>query len=160
MAYTTPSAVRLVLTADGNPTDPSTAAGLDDATLNGPCQQASDEVDARLSARYQVPLPAVPAVVADITTDIAAYLATLTYRGGQPVDSTDPMYLRYQRALGLLKDITTGAATLPSVEAGAPQGSVVTANPVPDGLFTPEDFDLWPALPDRWQAGPFPYRDW
>lgn len=159
--YTSPSAVRLVLTADGNPTDPSSAAGLDDATLTGPCQQASDEVDARLSARYQVPLASVPSVVNDITTDIAAYLATLTYRGGQPVEATDPMYLRYQRALGLLKDITTGAATLPAVQAGAPQGSVVTANPTVGGLFGPQDFDLWPVPSGYgWQAGNFPYRDW
>lgn len=160
MAYTTPSAVRLTLTADGDPTDPSTAAGLDDATLTGPCQQASDEVDARLSTRYTVPFDPVPTVVGSIATDIAAYLVTLTFRKGQPVETTDPVYLRYQRSLLFLKDITTGVAALPAQIAGPPQGEVVSANPVASNLFAPEDFDLYPAVGGRLTADRYGYDGW
>lgn len=143
MAYTTPDAVRLVLTADGNPADLSTAASLDDTTLTPICQTASDEIDARLATRYPVPFPVAPNIVADIAADIAAYLATLTFRKGQPVDTTDPVWLRYQRSLNLLVAVQTGAAALPGYNAqAAPAGQTVVTNPTPGPLFTPEDFDL------------------
>lgn len=161
MAYTTPAAVRLVLAADGDPTDLSSAAGLDDTTLNGPCQSASDQVDAYLAARYPTPLADPPNVVGDIATDIAAYLATLTFRKGQPVDTTDPVWLRYQRALKMLVDISTGTAMLPAVGGPptTPAGQIVVSNPIAGPLFSPDDFGLvrQPAGneigPRRWWGG-------
>lgn len=163
MAYTTPAAVRSVLAPDGNDADPSSAAGLDDATLVGPCQQASDEVDARLSTRYTTPFPpnAIPTVVQSITADIAAYLATLIYRKGQPVEPTDPVYLRWHRAQAFLKDLTSGAAQLSGVAAVGPgAGSVVVSNPIGTvPLFGPDDYDLFPQVgtgrlsAERWVSG-------
>lgn len=163
MAYTTPSAVRMVLSADGDASDPSSAAGLDDQTLAGPCQQASDEVDARLSTRYVTPFPAnsTPTVVSSIATDIAAYLATLVYRKGQPVETTDPVYLRYTRSLSFLKDLTSGAAQLPAVVAVGP-GEVVVSNPTGTvAMFGPDDYDLFPTPGSgRLSAERFAFNEW
>lgn len=122
-----------------------TAATLSDNDLADAIRKAQAEVDAKLGTRgYTVPFTDPPELVIDITTDIAAYLATLTYRRGEQINRDEPVSLAYTRAEQMLTQITSGAATLQApggaVEAASAAGVVV--NPVAGDLWGPADFDL------------------
>lgn len=118
MAYTDPDTVRVALTPGGDGADVGTAAFLDDSDLLMAIADASDEVNATLAGRYTVPFadPA-PDLIKTITTAIAAYLATLTARGGDPIDRQDPVALRNARAVRLLGQLQSGVAL---IGGGAP----------------------------------------
>lgn len=148
MAYCTTAGVRLALVADGVSLDPATAASMDDTAILPACGAASDEVDARLGVLYSVPFVAPPQVVIDLATDLAAYLATLTFRKGMPLDGSHPVALRYARARSLLLDLARGNAQLPAL-APQPPGTPVVSNPTPR-LFGRRDFDLVPSLEADW----------
>lgn len=127
MPYTTPAAVREVLSRDGTTT--GTAASLTDQRLKEAIQSAEAQVNARLAGRYTVPFPDsdVPPLVVDITRDIAAYLADLTYRQGVDYESdSDPVLRRYQRATGLLTDLSHGRAELLPADPDDPDAAVAT----------------------------------
>lgn len=115
MAYTSPADIRSVL---GSPTDPSTAASLPDETLQVAADEAQAEVDATLAGRFAVPFDEgnapvpVPPLVASITRDIAAFLATMQLLKGSPIPPTHPVLMRWQRATGLLKGIANGNVDL------------------------------------------------
>jgi phage gp36-like protein len=144
--YATAADVRTVLARDtfdfeGN------AAGLLDSTIESQVVAAQNEIDARLAGRYQVPFTTAPAVVASITIDVAAYLCNLIYRESKDLTQEDPMVLRYQRAIRLLDDLSTGKADLPGGD-GSPGGGDLGAgvasvrNPYEGRLFGLETFGL------------------
>jgi len=134
-AYSFPEAVRDLLTEDN--TDPDTAATLTDATLGDAIAQADVEIDAKLGGRYTVPFDPVPLIVARLSGDIAAYLATLTLRHSMPVRDEDSVYRRWARAKELLDLLSSGRAQLPgltdAVEAAVSTGAVVN----------PHDASFW-----------------
>lgn len=152
MAYTDPSTVRLALSPDGDQMDVGSAASLGDPDLAAAIADASDEVNARLGGMYAVPFTdPVPDLVVTITVAIAGYLATLTYRRGDPLLPGDPVGLRYARAQSLLGQLSTGAATLGAT--GSPPAQTTGAAPVVTNalsgdLFTPADFPV----PSRYPA--------
>ena len=140
MPYTTPAEVRGVLVADGaaSPSsDTSTAASMSDAALQAEIDEAIAEVDSKLHGASW-PDPA-PTVIRMIARDIAAYLATLKHRRGQPLDVDDPVRLRYGHAARLLDDIASGRAEIPD-RAG--QSALVAVNPYEGTLFRPQDLGL------------------
>ena len=151
MSYCLPSDVRLALASDGDPSDLSSAASLDDVTIQAACDEASSEIDARVSGRYTVPFQpdpisgTIPPLVLAIARDVAAYLATLTFRKGQPMLPTDPVLLRYTRAQMMLTQIQTGAATIqqPSDDGQEPSSTTATVvNQYVGNLFQMEEFGL------------------
>lgn len=112
-------------------------------------EAAQAEVDGRLAGRYKVPFDApVPALAKALTIDVAAYLSTLTYRQSKDFSVDDPVRLRYQRALDMLKDIAAGNIDLPVVtdpgggDTPAPVGTPSVHNPYEGDLFTPRDWGL------------------
>lgn len=120
---------------------------------------AQAEVDARLAGRYQVPFVTVPALVKSLTVDVAAYLATLTYRQSKDLAIDDPVRLRYQRALDMLKELAGGSMDLPIGQLPTDPGLtgvISVRNPYTGRLFGPDDFGLAPA-PPRWAGG---WRGW
>jgi phage gp36-like protein len=158
--YVTPTDIRNALASTSNL--PGSAAVLQDADLNDAISEAQSEVDGKLANRYGPLLPfaagSVPTLVVNITRDIAAYLATLTYRRGNPIQPGDPVQLRYTQAEKKLDAIAAGTIELPTPdgatgtqEAANPTG--VVANPVDGDLWNAADFDLrervgvWPAWP-------------
>jgi phage gp36-like protein len=160
--YTTPADVRGVLNQTGDPSDLGSAASESDAFLNLAITDAQVEVDARLSGRYPVPFDdpnasmriPVPPLVKRITRDIAAYLATLTFKKGAPIDVGHPVLLRNNSAQSLLNGIATGAIDLdlPSgweadQPAEAASGGMTVVDPNPGTFFSPGDFDIGPAFP-------------
>jgi phage gp36-like protein len=136
--------------------DPSqyanTAASLDDAAITGHIASAQAQVDGRLSGRYTVPFPAdaVPQLVVDITRDIAAYLADLTYRQGLDYETDrDPVVLRYQQAMQMLGQIAAGQIDLPVEPGTSETGGLLTARNRYNGdLFGLSDFGL--GVRDGW----------
>jgi phage gp36-like protein len=142
--YTTPNGVRLILAPEGNP-DPSTAAGLSDVELQEAIDEGASEINARLGSRYSVPFAgAVPTLIEKLNRDIAAYLANLVYRRGDPLDVDDPVRLRYNRARDLLNQLAKGEVSLLG-EAGIVEGEGAEAfvvNPYDGNLFVLDDFSL------------------
>lgn len=145
MTYTDPGTVRVALSPDGDDTDTGTAASMSDNDLNAAIQQADDEIDGKLFGQYVVPFTDTPPLVANIATTIAAYLATLTFRRGNPIDPNDPVRLRYNMAETALAQIMSGAITLidvdvpPSPSAG---GAPVVVNVLAGPLFNPSDYPV------------------
>lgn len=142
MAYVTPNDVREVLTPDGSAVPgKNTAAALSDAELAKAIADAQAQVDSALASSptfYPVPFPdgQVPTLVQQVTRDIAAYLATLTWHRGQiPADHT--VRRRYERVVGadersgVLGQLASGVLLIPGFAATpAREGSVI--NFVPD----------------------------
>lgn len=144
--YTSPVAVRRVLSPDGDRTDTGSAASLSDDDLEQAIAEAQAEIDARLASRYTVPFSfPVPVVIEQATRDIAAYLGTLTFRRGDPIDANDPVQLRYNRAQALLASIQAGKTELPVGSDGPLSEATADAeviNPYDGDLFQLSDFAL------------------
>lgn len=131
MAYLAPQTLRGVLAPEGAGPDQASAASLPDDQLQAAIDNAGSQVDSALGVRYTLPLAApVPPVVVSIVQDIAAWLATLTWRRQRPLPAESPIVLRYTRATALLDQLAKGTMVLPVAE-GQPSG-VVTFNTSPD----------------------------
>lgn len=144
VAYCGADDVRNVLARDITKAAGTGATLLDVDVIDYHIGAAQAEVDGRLAGRYLVPFTTVPALVKVLTVDVAAYLATLTYRQSKDLAIDDPVRLRYQRALDMLKELATGTMDLPSgqIPDGGPTGIAHTRNPYIGRLFGPEDFGL------------------
>lgn len=156
MVYATPGDVRAVLAPGGSQDDPATAASLGDDDLTGAITAASNEVDARLAGRYQVPFDPPPPLIHDLVTDLAAYRATLIFRKGRDFESNlDPVYLRGQDAAKLLDQLASGQIELEPQAAETNTSTVV--NRYAGSLFDLESAHLsytprGPRMP-RFQPG-------
>jgi len=117
--YVTLAQVRDALAPSGSITPGiATAASLTDSELTAAIADAQTEVDARLQGYSPTPFDAsaIPPIVTRIARDVAAYLATLTFRQGDPMLPDHPVSLRYAAAQAMLTAITTGKMEAP----GAP----------------------------------------
>lgn len=163
--YTTPAAVQLVLARDRDQYE-STAASLSTPQLEEAIKSAEAEVNSRMALQYVVPFaatPDTPPLIAEITRDIAAFMADLNYR--QDTDYTsdnEPMLLRHRRAQGLLEMLVAGSIVLVGVEVNTPPESLSGSNAkafnsYQGDLFNLDDFDLGPYSGTR-QYPPYPAR--
>lgn len=121
--YCTPRDVRLALTPRADGSDASTAASLPEWQIVDAIAEAQGVVNAYLLKRYQItPVevpdgdpenPEVPAGVAFVAPDpvrgwtrnIAAYLATLSFRRNKDIEVDDPVRLRYTHTMDMLKQV-------------------------------------------------------
>ena len=150
MAYCGANDIRRALTgsatAGGGPPDPptNTAADLDDEALNDSAEEASAIVDSYIDGPYDTTADKIPPVVRFWTRDIAAYLATLVWRRSKAPAANDPVVLRFNTALDMLKEVADGALTILGPVNVDDQPTVVTSilTPFAGSLFTPNDFDL------------------
>jgi phage gp36-like protein len=146
--YAVADDVRAVVARAVSSTAGTAAASLGDAVLAAALDSAQAEVDARLAGRYQVPfIPgSVPALVVSLTVDVAAYLATLTFRESTDLSVDDPIRLRYTRAQELLRQLGSGELDLPGVAAGgdtpATSGRATVRNQYAGRMFGLEDAGL------------------
>lgn len=79
----------------------------DDAVVTKGLDSASALIDGYISARYSLPLPTIPQFLRELCVDIAIYRMALTH--GR---RTEEMRQRYEDAILMLKDISTGKAGL------------------------------------------------
>lgn len=143
--YLDPADLRTTLA--GSTDTSGTAATLSDDDLYDAIWEAQAEVDGRLGERFNTPFTNPPALVVNITRDIAAYLATLTYRRGEAIGQTEPIQLRYARAETMLQQAAIGVLMLtvpgsdPTETVGGGSEAVVV-NPTSGPLWTERDFAL------------------
>jgi phage gp36-like protein len=107
-------------------TDDAGAGSPNEVIVNGVLEEASGAIDGYARTKYTTPLQQSDEV-ASIARDIAVYL--LFSRRPQPMPET--VRQRYTDRIALLKDISTGKATLDQ-PAGAP-AQTVAAGPVVRG---------------------------
>jgi len=133
------------------------AALLPDVTLSRAIGEAQGEVDGRLANRYSTPFTNPPELVVACTRDIAAYLATLTARNGDPLVNGEPIALRYSRAEVLLGQLVSGQIGTDNPAVVVDSSSPEAVNPGYDGqLFGPQDVGM-----RRWGSqGWVPASDW
>lgn len=159
MSYSTPEMVRKAVapsaSADGalpaNATH--TAADLSNAQLADAIAEADSTIDSYIGRFYTTPVEpegdpaAIPHPIDFWSRNIAAYNATLTYRGSQDLSEDDPISRRYRATMEALKAVNAGSAQLliglnegdhSAASAAAPY------NPLSGDLFTVDDFDLRP----------------
>lgn len=175
MAYTTPAEVRLALlpSSDGSIPSPlsNTAADLTDAQMDDAIAEASATIDGYIGGFYAVPVAdagdpaATPHPIDFWARNIAAYLATLTYRQSMDFTDTDPIARRYKDTLGALQAVAAGKMKLqiPQNETGNSAVAVGDAfNPYVGDLWDPQDFSLSPSLSPTLDPAerPYPYPYW
>ena len=170
MAYSTPAMVRQALTTTSTGTQPSpasgTAADMTDPELNNAIAEADSTIDAYLTARYATPVAqtgtpaATPHPIDYWSRNIAAYLATLTFRGSMDFSDTDPVVRRYKDTMAALREVQGGRMHL-LIPANEGTASAVAAsspiNPYIGDLWTVDDFSVngsdHPGLPSGY--GPY-----
>lgn len=154
MAYSTPEMVRqaLVPTSDGSlPANATnTAADLSDDQLEDAIAEADSLINGYIGGYYQVPVDAQQLANTPIpywSRNIAAYVATLTYRGSMDFTDTDPIFRRYKDTLANLNAVASNKMRLQisdNVQDNAGEGAGAPFNPYIGDLWTPDDFDLQP----------------
>jgi phage gp36-like protein len=151
--YATANDVRLAVARD--PSRPNSTADLGDDQLNEAIENAQSQIDGYLRGRYTLPFEEpYPALVKSLTIDIAAYLAGLNWYQETELLASDPLALRYARAIALLKDISVGDIDLdtgdgggPAVDSGGGLGAPI--NPYSGSMFGLSDFGLGYGCGDR-----------
>lgn len=112
--YCTSDDVRDVLTRDAAAEGQNNGSTLDEENIAAAIFDAQSEIDAKLATRYTVPFSPVPDLIKRITVAIAAYLADLNFRENRDMQSEmNPVLARYQRAIALLGNLSTGEAIIP-----------------------------------------------
>jgi len=159
-SYTTPDRIRKVLDPQERD-DEGSAAFLENTVLEEAAARATSEVNSRLSVRYSVPFTEPwPDVITTITTDFAAYDATLSHYQSVDITDEDPVIRRYKSSRYLLLDIAAGKAELYPGESGeepggSTAGNIAVVNQYQGTLFSLEDFALGYERrgPGRWPSG-------
>jgi phage gp36-like protein len=104
-------------------TDDANVGSPNATVVSGVLDEASGKVDGYCRGRYATPLQTSAEVTA-IARDIAVYLLW----SRRPNKMSDEVRQRYEDAVALLKDISTGKATLDQPTGAPPQST--TAGPV------------------------------
>lgn len=144
--YATANDVRLAVARD--PSRPNSTADLGDDQLDEAIENAQSQIDGYLRGRYTLPFQEpYPALVKSLTIDIAAYLAGLNWYQETELLASDPLALRYARAMALLKSVACGEIELDAGDGGAPISGTENTMGAPinryDGtMFGLSDFGL------------------
>lgn len=148
MSYSTVEEVRTVLRGwVESPIEPDvTPSALSDAQIEYEIGNADEQINAVLRRRYTLPLPIpVPAILKNLSVDIAAALSDMIFRGSREYQSPlSPARLRYERALLILDHIANGDYPLYNAGEGpelpTEAGSIVINPYKGDILLTKEVF--------------------
>lgn len=133
--YSSPADVRNALTPGGDEADETTAASLSDSQIQDAIKEADGDIDTYVLSSYGIPMDADNPDVAIYpvrawSRDIAAYLATLTFRKSKDLQPDDPVRLRYLRVMDILEQIANG-----SLRPNLPQPPAPTDGYGPQGAF-------------------------
>lgn len=136
--------VRFALVDLGTSTNTNTAADMDDTTITDSIAEGSAQVDVYIGGPYRPDLgDIVPDIIKYLTRDVAAFLATCTWRKSKDFAADDPVLMRWNWAIEQLKAFASGAASIPGGGPTNVDEVATVANPYPFTLFYPWQFDLW-----------------
>jgi phage gp36-like protein len=125
----------------GTDSGTGTAAQLTDAQLELALYSASNRVSVYAGNIFDssVPQAVPPAILHDLTLDLARFWAAVTYMKNKSVETTSPIYIAYQNAMQLLKDVRDGKVTLGvGVAPGVGDQTGTVINRIPP-VFTGRD---------------------
>jgi phage gp36-like protein len=125
----------------GTDSGTGTAAQLTDAQLELALYSASNRVSVYAGNDYDssVPQAVPPAILHDLTLDLAAFWAAKTYLKHKAVDPKSPIYIAYQNAMSLLEDVRDGKIQLGvGVAPGVGEDVGTVINRIPP-VFTGRD---------------------
>ena len=178
MTYSNVQAVRLVLVGFIDPAtngdDPDlTPAMLTDAQIEYEIGNADGHIDSILRRRFVLPLPdPVPLVIKNLSTDMAASLCDMTFRGSREYPNEfSPARLRYQRGQEILMHIANGDYPLYNPGEGPDMvgDESIVINPYKGDILLSTDVFPRGNSPDRIAGGEYSqialihapyYRDW
>jgi len=125
----------------GTDSGTGTAATLTDAQLELALYSASNRVSVYAGNVYDssVPQAVPPAILHDLTLDLARFWAAVTYLKWKSVETTSATYIAYQSAMSILEDVRDGKVTLGvGVAPGVGDEVGFVINRIP-AIFTGED---------------------
>jgi len=131
----------LRLTMDGTDSGTGTASQLTDAQLTLALTAASNRVSVYAGNVYDGSSPQAtpPDIFHDLTLDLAAFWATVTYRKSKALAPDDPVRLRYNDAQQILNNVRDGKLRLDvQIPGDVGQEVGVIINNIPN-IFTPDD---------------------
>lgn len=131
----------LRLTMDGTDSGTGTAAQLTDAQLTLALTAASNRVSVYAGNVYDSSSPQAvpPDIFHDLTLDLAAFWATVTYRKSKALAPDDPVRLRYNDAQQILNNVRDGKLRLDvQIPGDVGQEVGVVINNIPN-VFTGDD---------------------
>lgn len=154
--YSSLTDVRSALTP-GGVSDSSTAASLTDPAITDAIDEADSIIDSYIGSRYGIPQDPNDATVAVKpvrywSRDIAAFLATLTWKKGKDVGPDEPVRIRYTAVMNLLTAIRDGKAT---VNLPAPTGDQTGDEVWVENMYDGNLFDHADTLTRRVLRHPF-----
>lgn len=125
----------------GTDSGTGTAAQLTDAQLELALYSASNRVSVYAGNVYDSSTPVAnpPAILHDLTLDLARFWAAVTYLKFKSVEATNPVYIAYMNAMQMLNDVRNGKILLdPAPAPGIGEETGVIINRVPP-VFTGRD---------------------
>jgi hypothetical protein len=137
--YATVDDLRNVMS--GTDSGTGTAAQLTTEQLTLALYAASNRVSVFAGNTYDSSGPDAnpPAILHDLTLDLACFWAAKTYMKWKAVEPTSPIYIAYQDAMQILKDVRAGVVLLdPVVAPGIGSETGVLINRIPP-IFTGND---------------------
>lgn len=138
MSYSQVGDVREALTPGAGTTGTNTAADLSDDQITDAIAEADAVIGGFVGGTYTTP----PSLVTYWSRDIAAFLATLTWRKSKDVSNDDPIVRRYQLALLQLQGIAKGNTLVPPPDQSNNEGVGYVSNQYDGSLFQAYQFDL------------------
>ena len=125
----------------GTDSGTGTADQLTDAQLELALYAGSNRVSVYAGNVFDssVPEAVPPAILHDLTLDLACFWAYKTYLKSKSIEATHPVYIAYRDAMGILSDVRAGKVLLDPVAApgiGSESGTVI--NRIPP-IFTGND---------------------
>lgn len=98
----------------GTDSGTGTAAQLTDQQLELALYSASNRVSVYAGNVFDssVPQAVPPAILHDLTLDLARFWAYVTYLKFKSVETTSPIYIAYMNAMQMLQDVRDGKVTL------------------------------------------------
>jgi hypothetical protein len=140
--YATVDDLRNVMS--GTDSGTGTAAQLTTEQLTLALYAASNRVSVYAGNSYDSSSAAAspPAILHDLTLDLARFWATVTYQKSKSIEPTSPAYIAYKDAMSILSDVRAGKILLdpaPAPGIGSEVGTII--NRVPP-VFTGRDSNV------------------
>jgi phage gp36-like protein len=131
----------LKLALSGTDSGSGTAAQLTTEQLTLALYSASNRVSVYAGNVYDssVPQAVPPAILHDLTLDLACFWAAKTYMKYKAIETNSPIYIAYQNAMQMLQDVRDGKISLDTAPApGVGEETGIVINRIPP-VFTGRD---------------------